>query len=151
MKTIGAFVCVIALCYAATTHRPHGGHDHNEQDSATFQYVGSTQHLLVQWYPDKSTYNCYIVSLTDVEKAQVHTDAGMRAVEATFRKKALANSVDPDETPHDAAYPFIHLGGEEQMWDKFLAQEKFQCSGRDSKPGPLDRYASVLPLDHCSH
>ncbi|XP_052282475.1 uncharacterized protein LOC127879573 [Dreissena polymorpha] len=81
MKTIGAFVCVIALCYAATTHRPHGGHDHNEQDSATFQYVGSTQHLLVQWYPDKSTYNCYIVSLTDVEKAQVHTDAGMRAVE----------------------------------------------------------------------
>ncbi|KAH3824774.1 hypothetical protein DPMN_126627 [Dreissena polymorpha] len=35
-----------------------------------------------------------------------------------FLQKFLsANSVDPDETLHHAAYPFIHLGGEEQAWD----------------------------------
>ncbi|KAH3883168.1 hypothetical protein DPMN_007120 [Dreissena polymorpha] len=37
-------------------------------------------------------------------------------------KKAFANSLDPDETPQNVAYPLIHLGGEDQMWDKFLAQ-----------------------------
>ncbi|KAH3819759.1 hypothetical protein DPMN_121503 [Dreissena polymorpha] len=26
-------------------------------------------------------------------------------------------------------YPFIHLGGEEQMWDKFIAQENSSDQG----------------------
>ncbi|KAH3800851.1 hypothetical protein DPMN_154494 [Dreissena polymorpha] len=47
-------------------------------------------------------------------------------------------------------YPFIHLGGEEQMWEK-MCSGNFQWSKRDSNPGPLDPQASVLPLDHCSH
>ncbi|KAH3777081.1 hypothetical protein DPMN_178519 [Dreissena polymorpha] len=65
--------------------------------------------------------------------------------------KPMFESGESERLTNTNWYPFIHLGGEEHLWDKFLAQEKFQRSGRDSNPGPLDPSASVLPLDHCSH
>ncbi|KAH3883729.1 uncharacterized protein LOC127866409 [Dreissena polymorpha] len=59
----------------APTHEPA------ETDSITFQFQPLTFHLLVKTHPDKMTYNCYIAALSDSEHAQIHTDAGMRAVE----------------------------------------------------------------------
>ncbi|XP_052217317.1 uncharacterized protein LOC127835091 isoform X3 [Dreissena polymorpha] len=90
MQAICIFLGVIVACYAATTHRPpHTTHAHNtgpthepaETDSITFQFQPLTFHLLVKTHPDKMTYNCYIAALSDSEHAQIHTDAGMRAVE----------------------------------------------------------------------
>ncbi|KAH3886192.1 hypothetical protein DPMN_010193 [Dreissena polymorpha] len=46
--------------------------------SCTFLLQG---HLLVTVQADKTTFSCYIGTLTDAEHAQIHTDAGMRAVE----------------------------------------------------------------------
>ncbi|KAH3840259.1 uncharacterized protein LOC127880169 isoform X1 [Dreissena polymorpha] len=101
MKTFGAFVCIIALCYAATTHRPHATHEPSEVDSVTFQYVSATHHLVVRWIPDKNTYECYISTMTMAERNQIHTDAGMRAVETRVLGQLSSGTMVTDTTTLD--------------------------------------------------
>ncbi|XP_052262860.1 uncharacterized protein LOC127866398 isoform X1 [Dreissena polymorpha] len=101
MQAICVFIAVIAACHAGTTtHRPHVTHtthahvthtthahvthttlEPGETDTLSFQFLPTTLHLLVKTHPDKTTYNCYIAALSDSEHAQIHTDAGMTAVE----------------------------------------------------------------------
>ncbi|KAH3740769.1 hypothetical protein DPMN_047480 [Dreissena polymorpha] len=71
--------------------------------------------------------------------------------------KAFANSLDPDETPQNVASHqdpncthLYHLGGEEQLWDKFLAQGNSSGQGRIrtrdlSIPKPASSIRPLLP------
>ncbi|KAH3788431.1 uncharacterized protein LOC127841221 [Dreissena polymorpha] len=99
MQTICIFLGVIVSCFAATTHRPphtthahtnHTTHAHTnlpiepwEIHTIIFQFQPLTFHLLAMTPTDRATKTskCFIATISDSEHAQIHTDAGMRAVE----------------------------------------------------------------------
>ncbi|KAH3788441.1 uncharacterized protein LOC127841222 [Dreissena polymorpha] len=98
MQTICIFLGVIVACFAATTHRPpHTTHAHTNHTThahtnlpiepweihITFQFQPLTFHLLAMTPPDRATktFKCFIATISDSEHAQIHTDAGISAVE----------------------------------------------------------------------
>ncbi|KAH3710603.1 uncharacterized protein LOC127858303 [Dreissena polymorpha] len=112
MQALVVFISAIVVCYGATTHRPHSTHAHTghhttqphepgEFETISFQFSFQTGHLLVKVHPDKNTLNCYIATLSDAEHAQIHTDAGMRAVELRLLAALSTATMVTDKTTLD--------------------------------------------------
>ncbi|KAK3580363.1 hypothetical protein CHS0354_014841 [Potamilus streckersoni] len=89
MKCVIIFAALFGLSYQQTTHQPHhthaphaslaphATHEPNVHEQFIFHYDYLTHKMFVI-----SGHNCYIFTLSDQEKLDVHTDAGMTTLEA---------------------------------------------------------------------
>ncbi|KAL3855610.1 hypothetical protein ACJMK2_014938 [Sinanodonta woodiana] len=84
MKCIILIATLVGLSYQmSTTHAPvhhtRSTHEPTVHQSYTFSYDHVTHKMVVHKERD-----CYIFMLTDQEKLDVHTDAGLTALEVKF-------------------------------------------------------------------
>ncbi|KAL3855617.1 hypothetical protein ACJMK2_014945 [Sinanodonta woodiana] len=83
MKVIIIVASLVCLSYQQTTHAPihthapHTSHEPSVHEQFLFHYDYLTHKMVVI-----SNHTCNIFTLSDQEKMDVHTDAGMTALEA---------------------------------------------------------------------
>merc|ERR1712137_238960 len=73
-------VCIVGIWAATTTHAPK---EHSESESIGFVYNAATHSLIITTRL-KYKVNCYVIALSDAERADVHNDAGMRSIELKY-------------------------------------------------------------------
>ncbi|KAL3855736.1 hypothetical protein ACJMK2_014941 [Sinanodonta woodiana] len=88
MKCIIILTVLVGLSYQMTT--PHNIRTTHEP-SVTQQYIFHYDYLTHKMVVHKDK-NCYIFTLTDQERIDVHTDSGLTALEVQFLTRISANA-----------------------------------------------------------
>ncbi|XP_060597900.1 uncharacterized protein LOC132751702 [Ruditapes philippinarum] len=116
LLTIGIFgIFCVAYSLSMTTQKPHhGGHGHHgtgptvepsEHENFKFIYEPHSHMMIVV-----NGHKCYMFMLSDSEKAAIHTDAGIRAVELKLLGTLSTASVT-EVTKDKVAARVVHACG----------------------------------------
>ncbi|KAK3580370.1 hypothetical protein CHS0354_014848 [Potamilus streckersoni] len=110
MKFVVVLAALITISYGQT-HAPHTGstHEPSVHQSFSFSYDYHTQKMVVV-----NHQNCYIFSLTDQEKLDVHTNTGM----TTLELKLL---------------PLVHSGTKTEVQKSSLSASIVHACGQNTK------------------
>ncbi|KAL3855606.1 hypothetical protein ACJMK2_014813 [Sinanodonta woodiana] len=95
MKVVVVLAALIAVSYGQT-HHPHtvtgSTHDPNVHEAFNFFYDFHTQKMMVT-----NHHNCYVFTLSDREKVDVHNDPGLTAIELKLLQ--MVDSATKTEVP----------------------------------------------------
>ncbi|XP_060554595.1 uncharacterized protein LOC132715596 [Ruditapes philippinarum] len=108
IRTLVFGLFCVAFAMSMTTKHHHGHHgtgptvEPAEHENFKFAYEPHSQMMIVV-----NGHKCYIFSLSDSERASIHTDAGIRAVELKLLSTlstAAVTEVTKDQVPAKTAH-----------------------------------------------